>query len=696
MPALSPVDALAHAGAALLALTVAWPSYLAACRLFPEAATAVRFAAAWGGMAALQVGLFLVSTAAGRFAFAPLVTATALLTLVTQARWGAAAGVLAQRDVAAARDVWRALGPWRIVAVVVTLPAALRVVRALVAPPLAWDALTYHLPRAVEWVQHGTFAPLPGPDASTYYNHFPPYGEVYFAWALAATRTDAWLFAVAAWTWVGVWIGGYALARTIGAAPPAAAAAASAGAAVPAVASLVSAHYVDNVALATLLVALTFVLRTLAHWRAADALAAGVTLGLLLGTKSSALAVALVIGAWACVAAVVERAPAARQALAVAALAVGVLAAPPFVRAFVDTGNPLYPLEVTAGSLLHLPGNPLLTETMRVGQVDTGAVLRALFAWAPWSPEYDHLGLGPASVGLLALAVVGAARAGRAGAATSALLATVALAIVLPTLSPSVRALWAFWTPASPRLLVGAVCIAAAVAARSGATPVLWALAVVSATAAVPHGVGPAEWRGIAATWPVALVAAAVAAVSWRFARRAQWRLAVAAGGALAVIVPAGVAPVRDGIRMDVYQDAARGAAFDLHRLAVGEASAWPAWRALHARPPTRLAVAAGFTGPGHNWYRYPLYGARLQHSVRYVPVTADGRLHSYRDPLLADAACETCWLDRLQTAHIDALIVLPPPTLEVAWARARPEHFVEIGGLGSATVFLLGAPDRD
>lgn len=694
--ALSPLDAFTHAGAALLALTLAWPSYLAACRLFPEAATAVRLAAAWGGMAALQVGLFLVSTAAGLFAFTPLVTATALLTLVTQARWGAAAAVRFRHDVSAARDVWRALGLWRIVAVVVTLPAALRVVRALVAPPLAWDALTYHLPRAVEWVQHGTFAPLPGPDAAAYYNHFPPYGEVYFAWALAATHTDAWLFAVAAWTWVGVWLGGYALARTLGAAPPAAAAAASAGAAVPAVASLVSAHYVDNVALATLLVALTFVLRTFATWRIADALAAGVGLGLLLGTKSSALAVALVIGGWACLAAVVARAPAARRAVVVAGVATCVLAAPPLVRAFFDTGNPLYPLEVTAGSLLHLPGNPLLTSTMRAGEVDARAVLRALFGWAPWSSEYDHLGLGPAAVGLLALAIVGAIRAGRTGAAASTLLASVALAIVLPTISPTVRALWAFWTPASPRLVAGAVCLAAALAARSGATPVLWALAVVSAAAAVPHGVGPAEWRGIAATWPLVLVIAGVSAIAWRFARRAQWMRAVAAGGALAVIIPAGIAPVRGDIRMSVYQDAARGAAFDLHRLAVGEASAWPAWRELQSRPPTRLAVAAGFTGPGHNWYRYPLYGARLQHTVRYVPVTADGSLHSYRDPSLADAACETCWLDRLRTARIDALIVLPPPTLEVAWARARPDRFVEVRGLGSATVFLLGALDRD
>lgn len=140
---------------------------------------------------------------------------------------------------------------------------------------------------------------------------------------------------------------------------------------------------------------------------------------------------------------------------------------------------------------------------------------------------------------------------------------------------------------------------------------------------------------------------------------------------------------------MAVYEEAARGAAFDLHRLALSEASAWPLWRELDQRPALRLAIAAGFTGPGHNWYRYPLYGAHFQHAVRYVPVTADGALRSYRDPALADEACAQCWLERLRTSGIDAVVVLPPPTFEAAWARARPDQFSELT-LGTAVAFLV------
>ncbi|MCC6989558.1 MAG: glycosyltransferase family 39 protein, partial [Acidobacteria bacterium] len=644
----------------------------------------------------LQVGLFHVSAAAERFAFAPLAIATVLLTLVTQWRWGAAGTALARRDLDAIAGSWHALGWWRVAAVLVSLPTALRIVRALVAPPLAWDALTYHLPRAVEWVQRGTIVPLPGPDAATYYTHFPPYGEIYLAWALAATHSDAWLFAVAAWTCVGVLLGAYALARTCGATSPAAAASAAASATIPAVASLVSASYVDNVALATLLVAMTFVLRALANWRTSDAVAAGVTLGLLLGTKSSAFPLAAVLGAWAGLAALVtrERSVARTRALALAAVAAAVVASPPLIRAFLDTGNPLYPLEVSAGPLLHLPGNTLLRETMAAGTVDAREVLQALFGWTTWSRDYDHLGLGPAALGLLALAVVGAVRAGRAALASSTLVAVIAVAIVAPAFSPSVRSLWVFWAPASPRLVAGAVCLAAALATRSGATWMLWALALVSAAASVPRGMGLAEWRGIAAIWPVAAVVAGGAFVAWYGARRQQWRRVTAVCGALAVFVPAAVAPVRTSIRMAVYEEAARGETFDLHRLALTEASAWPLWRELDQRPALRLAIAAGFTGPGHNWYRYPLYGAHFQHAVRYVPVTADGALRSYRDPALADEACAQCWLERLRTSGIDAVVVLPPPTFEAAWARARPDQFSELG-LGSAVVFLVQPPSK-
>lgn len=689
----APPDLLRHAGAVLLALTVAWPSYLVSCRLLPDAAPSARIAATWLGMAVLKVGLFLVTTAAGQFAFAPLGAATLLLSVLATWRWGAWGTTRARQDVAGVTGAWHALGWWRAAAVLVALPVLLRLARALISPPLAWDALTYHLPRAVEWVQHGTLSPLPGPDASAYYTHFPPYGDAYFAWALVAAQTDAWLFAVAAWTWAGVWLGGYSLARTLGATRAAATAAAFAGACLPAVASFVSAAYVDNAALGTLLVAVTFALRLLATWRVPDALVAGAAFGLLTGIKSSAFPVVAAVAVWIGASAIGRRAPGTRRACAVAAVAAAALAAPPLVRAFAETGNPLYPLDVSIGAVLHLEGDPQLTAMMRTGAVDPRAVLRSLFAWTPWSPEYDPLGLGPASLALIALAAVATVSAGRHGLASTGLLLAVAGAVVLPTFADSVRALWAYWTPATARFLAPAVSLAAALAARVAPPWLLWGLTAMSALCALPRGIGPAEWHGLFDAWPALAGSSAVLLVAWRLARTGRLALATATGAVLAALLPAAVGSVRAGLRMAVYEEAARGEAFDLHRLARAEAGAWPLWRQLETRTPTRLALAAGFTGPGHNWYRYPLYGARLQHTVHYVPVTRDGALRSYLDEGLEADACQRCWLTRLEAARIDALVVVPPPSFEVAWARSLPERFVEVPGMGTATAFLVQAP---
>jgi hypothetical protein len=221
----------------------------------------------------------------------------------------------------------------------------------------------------------------------------------------------------------------------------------------------------------------------------------------------------------------------------------------------------------------------------------------------------------------------------------------------------------------------------------------LWGLAATSALLAMPRGISGTEWAALFATWPGIATAAGGTWLVWRLARAGRLAWALAACGIVATLVPAAAGPVRARLRARVYQDAANGDAFDVHRLARAESGAWPLWEQLEHRPATRIALAAGFTGPGHNWYRYPLYGASLQHDIRYVPVTRDARLRSYLDPALEQAACRDCWLERIDAAAIDALVLLPPPTFEAAWARALPERFTEVHGLGSATAFLVMRP---
>jgi hypothetical protein len=683
-----------------LAGAVWWGASLAAIRLLPTSGVSSRAVAAWTIAVAWQVTTFHGLTAAGWYSPTAVVVTTTGAAFACHWRWSAVASSRMARDVGAMVAVWRRLGWWRVVAVAVCLPAATRLLRALVSPSLAWDALTYHLPRAVEWIQSGTAVALPGPDAAAYYRYFPPVGEILLAAAMMITRSDALLAGAGAWQWLGVWVGVVALARTVGASRQSALAAAAVVATVPAVAGFVGASYVDNAALAMFLAALTFAARTVRGWRLTDATLTGLALGLLLGTKGSAVPIAACVVAWLSVAALCRRPPrlvaaarghrAAQGAAVAGMLACVLVAAPPMVRALRETGNPLYPLTVRVGTRTMLTGDPQLAELMRYGAWRGDAILRALFSPARMAPDHDHLGFGPATLVLVPAALVGAWRS-RRRYLTAGLFAAAA-AVVVPTFLPDARGLWALWPATTPRLVSGALAVAASVAARSSAAWLLWMVALATAPLAVPWGVGHFEREAAVEAWPafVALAAGGVLlAALWSRHRRA---VAASMLGTALVAAVMLAAPARSRNRWSIYEDAAHARSFDLHALGSHESAAWPLWRALDREPPARVAVAAGFAGAGHNWYRFPLYGNRLQHDVIYVPVTADGRLVSYRDLTFAQMACATCWQDRLAREGVDLVVGLPPTPPEVAWLEDAPERFVRLPETGSAVAFRIAA----
>jgi hypothetical protein len=684
-----------------LAGAVWWSASLAAVRLLPASGIASRALAAWTIAAGWQVIAFHVLTAVGWYSPSAVVVATTGAAVACHWRWSAVARPRIARDLSAMVAVWHGLGWWRVLAVAVCAPAAIRLLRALVSPPLAWDALTYHLPRAVEWIQSGTAVALPGPDAAAYYRYFPPVGEILFAAAMVITRSDVLLAGAGAWQWLGVWVGVVALARAIGARRQAALAAAAVVATVPAVAGFVGASYVDNAALAMFLAALTFAARTIQGWRLTDATLTGLALGLLLGTKGSAVPIAACVVAWLALAAMCRRqggAGARGHRVALGAAVAGMLAcvlvaAPPLVRALRETGNPLYPLTVRVGTRTMLTGDPQLAELMRYGAWRSDAIVRALFSPGRMAPDHDHLGFGPATLVLVPAALVGAWRS--RGLYLTAGLFAAAAAVVVPTLMPDARVLWAVWPATTPRLVSGALAVAAAVAARGTASWLLWMVALATAPLAVPWGIGHFEREAAVEAWPafVALAAGGVSMVAlWSRHHRA---VAASVLGTALVAAVTLAAPARSRHRWSIYEDAAHARSFDLHALGLHESAAWPLWRTLDREPPTRLAVAAGFVDAGHNWYRFPLYGNRFQHEVIYVPVTPDGRLVSYRDPTFAQMACATCWEDRLAREGVDLVVGLPPTPPEVAWLEAAPDRFVRLPETGSAVAFRIATAAR-
>jgi hypothetical protein len=124
----------------------------------------------------------------------------------------------AQADRTTLRECLCALrqSPWRWVFYLAGALVAARLIRGLATPPLAWDALTYHLVKAARWVQTGGFAPEAAPDAWGFYEYFSPTGDILWGWAMLPVRGDALLAVAGVLVWGAILAVAYAAARSLG------------------------------------------------------------------------------------------------------------------------------------------------------------------------------------------------------------------------------------------------------------------------------------------------------------------------------------------------------------------------------------------------------------------------------------------------------------------------------------------------
>ncbi len=725
-------------GGAVAFAAFGWTAYLVAVPAAgadasaAERACGAAIAAIW-----LLVAAFLVLAPVHAFRLvvvAPLAVGLAALAHRALGRAGEAAR-LARSDVDRARALLAAALAvrWRWVVVPAALLAAAKVLRGLVAPPLGWDALTYHLVKAGLWVQAGGDASFRAPDAWGYYRYFAPYGDILWAWVMLPVRGDALLALAGLAVWLACAAGAYAGARALGAERAAAALAALAIAFTPAVFNAMTIAYVDNTVLALFLLGSPFAIRFVAapaapaapaathvpharrSPRPADALLASAAFGLAAGTKANALPLLALWGAVVVVrAARPDVAPRARLAALAGAALVGAIALPPYVEAWIHTGSPLYPLPVLIGGKHLLAGNPQLAD------LESGAlfpderfsvreVLGALLLSKVASGR-QHIGFGPGFLVLLVLGFLWARRLrGNAPTAGPALLVLGAAASFLaPFASPASQALWSVWTYSSPRLATPTLAGLALLGSTLGgprASVAMTAAVGLDLALCAPLGWAALDLRGLGrlliATAPPIVAAALIGRWLWNRLWPARRRAAVCLGvtvllGAVAV---AAVDRVRIAMRYDYYAAAAEGRIHDFTALPVTYVDAWPIWARLDGEESRRIAVTAGWDGMGHNWFVYPLLGQRLQNAVRYVPITKDGSLVETRDvDRLSTLASPVAWTALLIERRIEAIVTLAPPTVEAEWMSRYPDLFEPIGegaaGGGSATRAYRFSPD--
>ena len=283
-----------------------------------------------------------------------------------------------------------------------------QLVVALLLPPYAYDALSYHLLHVATWVQQADLAP---PPMSLCCGWYPGNADLPATWTAVLLRSD---HAVGVVQVVAAAFGAVAVAgigRSAGLARPGAAAAGALFVLTPALLAQAPTAYVDVLQTSLVVCALHGLARFTATADPGALVVPALAAAFLLGTKGHGLVWAAVLGLTAVLVAVLHaRRGRISAGRATAALVAGVAACALIggwwlLRNVVQTGNPLYPLE------LRVAGRTIFAGPFRVEEVLTqppgGPGSRPVLvarSWAadllPWRhAPYDYQqrdgGLGP-------------------------------------------------------------------------------------------------------------------------------------------------------------------------------------------------------------------------------------------------------------------------------------------------------------
>jgi hypothetical protein len=562
--------------------------------------------------------------------------------------------------------------------------------RGLWLPELAWDGLTYHLTYPATWLQSGGFGRFEAGGVWEQYESFPKAGEALFFLAMLPFHADSFVHWINPPLWLGIAVAVRAAALRLGVARLGADVSAAVVIGCPALSAYVTPAYVEVPMTFALCVALAAALRASIVEDSGALTPMWLGLGLAAAIKLTALAylpLGLLVTLFAMQALTPRR---CAQATGWGLLLAAAVALPWYVHNLVQCGNPLYPAGLpgasdgpAAGTLANLWA---VRESSVLSQAAVGDVLDHL-AQPPWRVRYP---LGPGWLFLGALPICGVLslwvwRSRRIKA--PALLAALAFALtVVYAISP-----WnGVFREANTRFLAPALVAAVLSCAASSLRLQAWvgrALAVLGCSI-VLLALGSARFvrdgiGSVSAAFAVLLCGAfALALLRTALERKRRWHwiaiTALGAGFACAGLLQA----VRD---RDAHRHRAYADEVDLHP----GARSPELWRFVDSLPASRIAFSVGDVNATEGWFFYPLFGSRLQHSVRYVDIEAHDEVACVRRGLIRDQPDEKAWRRRLVANRFDYLAIAGRP-LELAWADSDPARFHRVFSASNTAVYAI------
>jgi hypothetical protein len=452
----------------------------------------------------------------------------------------------------------------------------------------------------------------------------------------------------------------HALARELGAPRTSAAVFSAVAVALPAVfTSTLDFVDPDVVMYATFSAGLLFMVRHRRTGERADLALAGLGLGLALGTKWYGVsAFAVVLAAWAA-SRLLERVPLRRVAGDAAALGAVALAAGGFwlLRNLILSGNPVFPLRVSAGGLTIFDAPPDVVRArggFTLAHYAGDRSILSTYVWPAFKAEYGYAPL-ILGAGTLAAAWLGRARRAVPWLALVAGWLAVAYAITpysAAGLSGRPVGIVANARYGVPALLVAAALCAVAAGSAGRARPLTECAGTLLALDGLRRAVDiPAHT--IAAVLVALAVACAAAPAVWAGSGRGGRRAAVFAAGVL-LLAFAGAWHLDRNVDETPW-----------HRDSV------LAWVRVHAGGGHRIGLAGRWPNSGVAPV-LPAFGARLGNRVVYIGPFERHMLRTY--------ASGARFLARVRREHVDLLLIgrgYPVPV-----ARPREERWARSAGL--------------
>jgi hypothetical protein len=674
--------------ASAFAVLQCFTAYVIASTLCAHLPTLTRWAAIAATLAGLCTAIFHLLVWQRAFNRWTVLACTVLAAAVAWVRIGGAAQVALrlQRERRFVRRVGRRLrrSPYRFVALGLILLPLPAIARALVLPPLGWDALTYHAVKAAMWVQHGGGVVMNGPGPWAYYANMPAGAEVLQAWTMLPMSSDAFTTALDVVEWLAAGLGIIVVARSMGAKEPLPSIAAAFVLSIPPLRLMLGSGYAEPFLISTLFIGLALLLNA---DRAAGALILG---GLALGLAAAAKVSVLPIAAIALVISLVRwtlRGGDKRVALT-ALLMCAMPVVPWFAMNAVMTGLPLSPFDVHVGSI-QLGAPP----PEYVWYVDRGVppsfaigpeleVLKETFTW-PWhgvdAPGafciVPFLAMWPGVVWLV-----------RRNLFAATLAASVLAACVDFYFSRGFAPIRFTFPQNSGRFLLPAIAVATLFMTIAPRRRVWWRrtiytlLAICAAWYYIEFaltGFSPTSERAAAAVLvALGLLLGLVYLTTWIRSGvvRVSARVVLVGTGLFALVT------ARDTVRHPLMHTD-----HTLHWFAD-----WRYWAdaATIMDVPNqhlRLAVTGGAVQNQDNWFVYPFMGRRLQNEILYVPPTGDGKAQNYDgDRLwirLVQSSNYWAWRLRLDRQQVSHVMSFRPASIELGWMEEHPESFERLAG---------------